>query len=127
MAEHKPDTRSFKQRCELSELRVNYGYPTHHVHWRMQLEALLARTVFFPRRSARAHWIPYRGEGRLLDFGCGAGKFLQQMRALGWTVEGLDISETVAQRVEQATGITVLAGSLPNEHLAAESFDCVTM
>ncbi|HEY7089413.1 MAG TPA: methyltransferase domain-containing protein, partial [Tepidisphaeraceae bacterium] len=36
--------------------------------------------------------VRWHGKGRLLDFGCGSGKFLRQMKACGWNVTGLDFS-----------------------------------
>ena len=30
--------------------------------------------------------LPWHGQGRLLDFGCGAGGFLQRMHCQGWKV-----------------------------------------
>src|ERR1700722_11400534 len=36
--------------------------------------------------------IPWHGQGRLLDFGCGGGKFLKRMTAVGWKTTGIDFS-----------------------------------
>src|SRR5208282_2987380 len=33
----------------------------------------------------------WHGQGRLLDFGCGGGSFLQRMHARGWQVTGVDV------------------------------------
>lgn len=77
--------------------------------------------------NRRAEWIPFRGAGRLLDFGCGAGEFLERMRGRGWSVEGLDMSTLVAHAVIRERGIRVHAGTLPHPNLLPGTFDCVTM
>jgi SAM-dependent methyltransferase len=76
------------------------------------------------------HWrksLPLRGQGRLLDFGCGGGAYLLRMRRQGWNVVGIDACETVVQQLRGSFGLPALAGSLPNAELAEESFDVITM
>jgi 2-polyprenyl-3-methyl-5-hydroxy-6-metoxy-1,4-benzoquinol methylase len=90
------------------------------------LLAALGRTAIRGRRR-RARWIPFRGQGKLLDFGCGRARFGSRMREQGWSVEGLDASAEVAAAVEREEGIRVHLGSLPHADLAPGSFDAVTM
>jgi 2-polyprenyl-3-methyl-5-hydroxy-6-metoxy-1,4-benzoquinol methylase len=71
--------------------------------------------------------MPLQGAGRLLDFGCGGGAFLERMRRAGWQVTGLDISDALAKRVRGELGIPVLTGTLPHPELAEGSFDLITM
>lgn len=73
------------------------------------------------------HCWPVQGQGRLLDFGCGNGRFLVQMRTRGWQVMGVENCEAVAQQVREQLDIPVLTGSLPHPDLAAVSFDLITM
>jgi SAM-dependent methyltransferase len=70
--------------------------------------------------------VPWHGSGRLLDFGCGAGKFLKRMSALGWDVTGIDFSEVAVASVRDA-GLKAMQGSLPHAGLAGQTFDVVTM
>lgn len=65
--------------------------------------------------------------GRLLDVGCGAGRFLNRMRKRGWEVEGVDFDPQAAQRVAARYGIGVHVGDLAACALPAASFDVVTM
>lgn len=78
-----------------------------------------------PRTSLTS--IRYQGEGRLLDFGCGAGWYLQRMRERGWNVTGLDFSAHAAKEVTQKYGIPVLVGTLPHPEVKPASFDVITM
>jgi SAM-dependent methyltransferase len=71
--------------------------------------------------------LPWHGQGRLLDFGCGGGAFLAKMRSHGWRVTGIDNSATTVLRVRAEMGLQVLVGSLPHPDLDPESFDFVTM
>jgi 2-polyprenyl-3-methyl-5-hydroxy-6-metoxy-1,4-benzoquinol methylase len=70
--------------------------------------------------------VPWHGQGRLLDFGCGGGKFLKRMTSVGWKTTGIDFSEAAVEAVRKK-GIPVYQGTLPNENLAPGSFDIVTM
>jgi len=107
-------------------LRSDFGYPPQPAGFGTPAAALLAR-LLIRRSRQRQNWIPFRAPGRLLDFGCGAGDFLKRMRALGWTVEGMDMSEKVARDIHDSSGIRVHVGSLPHADIRPESFDAVTM
>src|SRR5579872_4302141 len=48
------------------------------------------------RRLQRIQGVIGIVSGRLLDLGCGPGFFLSAARALGWDVEGVEISEAAA-------------------------------
>ncbi len=109
-----------------SVLRCDYNYPPQPLGAGVAMLATVGRFLIRSTRR-RAEWIPFRGDGRLLDFGCGAAGFARRMRGFGWSVEGLDASQTVAERVERETGIRVHVGSLPHSRVAPRSFDAITM
>lgn len=75
----------------------------------------------------RRGYLPWPGTGRLLDFGCGAGGFLQRMAGLGWRVTGIDSSNRAVESIRPDSRITTLVGTLPHADLAPGSFDVVTM
>jgi 2-polyprenyl-3-methyl-5-hydroxy-6-metoxy-1,4-benzoquinol methylase len=72
-------------------------------------------------------FLSWRGEGRLLDFGCGGGSFLAHMHRRSWRVTGLDVSKAAVQRVRAELGLRALVGSLPHPELRPASFDVITM
>ncbi len=78
-----------------------------------------------PRKERQA--LPWHGRGRLLDFGCGGGSFLERMHRQGWHVLGLDVSPAAVERVRSVLGLPALQGTLPHADLAPESFDVLTM
>jgi 2-polyprenyl-3-methyl-5-hydroxy-6-metoxy-1,4-benzoquinol methylase len=67
-----------------------------------------------------------RAGARLLDVGCGNGQFLVEMRAAGWTVEGV---ETDARAVAHARerGVAVRQSSVEDGAYPPQTFDTVTM
>jgi 2-polyprenyl-3-methyl-5-hydroxy-6-metoxy-1,4-benzoquinol methylase len=67
------------------------------------------------------------GQCRLLDFGSGAGLFLQRMHNHGWQVVGLDLSAKAVQYVRDVLKLPALVGTLPNPVLPPSSFDLVTL
>ncbi len=71
--------------------------------------------------------LPWHGRGRLLDFGCGGGSFLERMHQQGWQVTGLDSSPAAVERVRTELGVRALLGTLPHPELDSDAFDVVTM
>ncbi|MCA9069042.1 MAG: class I SAM-dependent methyltransferase [Planctomycetaceae bacterium] len=111
---------------ELAVLQTGFGYPAESLSLGDRVKSLVGR-AWISRSAQRQNWIPWRGPGRLLDFGCGGGDFLVAMRKFGWQVEGMDNAESCAHDVTQRTGIPVHVGSLPHPEIQPESFDAVTM
>lgn len=77
-----------------------------------------------PERRGQIAW---HGRGRLLDFGCGGGSFLQRMALRGWTATGLDMSPQAVETVERDLGLQAFVGTLPHPDLRPCSFDVITM
>lgn len=71
--------------------------------------------------------IARHGEGRLLDFGCGHGSFLETMHSLGWEVLGVDFAETAVRRIRGDLGLPAVLGDLFSAELAGRRFDLITM
>lgn len=69
---------------------------------------------------------PPPGRNRLLDVGCGSGRFLLLAGARGWDVLGLDVSE-VGVATARANGVPTRVGSLATVSLPESSFDVVTL
>jgi SAM-dependent methyltransferase len=70
----------------------------------------LARRLdaFFDRQAERAVAArpPDAPPGRLLDVGCGDGRFLHAMQSRGWRVEGLETDPVAASLARRRTGAT---------------------
>ncbi|HTN24538.1 MAG TPA: class I SAM-dependent methyltransferase [Solirubrobacteraceae bacterium] len=71
---------------------------------------------------------PWRPGGALLDVGCGAGGYLDLMRALGWAhVAGVDISARGVETARDALGIEAHQGDLAQVGFDDETFDAVSL
>jgi SAM-dependent methyltransferase len=85
--------------------------------------------AFFDRQAERA--IAARPAnarpGRLLDVGCGDGRFLKAMQTRGWQVEGLETDPVAAGLARRRTGATVHESYLENTPLSEEAFDMVSL
>jgi SAM-dependent methyltransferase len=62
------------------------------------------------------------GEGRCLDLGCGTGVAIPELRRLGWTVVGVDVSEGMLSRA-RAHGVELHQASAESLPFDDESFD----
>ncbi|WP_162657644.1 class I SAM-dependent methyltransferase [Tuwongella immobilis] len=78
-------------------------------------------------RAMERKSLPHHGKGRLLDFGCGGGSFLERMAEQGWEVTGLDTSMSVVERIRSQLKLSAVSGTLPHPELKPETFDVVTM
>jgi SAM-dependent methyltransferase len=79
------------------------------------------------RRAAQDIGAPHKDGNRLLDFGCGSGKFLQEMNALGYQVLGVDAADSVVLHIREELDLPALAGDLSHPDVRASSFDVITM
>lgn len=87
--------------------------------WAALLEPLLSRFL-------DPYLLPVRGEGHLLDLGCGTGHYLARMRELGWEVLGVDQSRHAAAKAKREYDVPVVVSRIPNHELPEGRFDLVT-
>jgi len=77
------------------------------------------------RRRIRENFPPWIGAGRLLDVGCATGRFLHQMRAVGWRVAGIEIDPVAAAKASSVTP-EIFVGDPIDAPFPDGSFDVVT-
>ncbi len=65
--------------------------------------------------------------GSVLDVGCGNGKFLHAMQGNGWTIAGIEPSESGARRAKADYDLDVISDDVLSVDLPSESFDLITM
>lgn len=114
------------RRLQRAVLRADFDYPPQPAGGWTRVLAMVGRRWIRGKRR-RAAWLPYRGQGRLLDFGCGGAVFARQMTEFGWSVEGLDLSASIAAKVQREMGFPVHIGTLPHSDVRPASFDAITM
>ncbi len=89
-------------------------------HLPAKLPAALTRWATLP--ATTPHWI---SGGLLLDVGCGNGRFLRNMQALGWQVQGVELSED-GVRVCRKADLPVHHGDIFSAALPNDHFDVIT-
>ena len=78
------------------------------------------------RRRYKRMYLDQIPTGRLLEVGCGNGKRLARMQALGWDVTGQEIDPVASEYVRTVRGIHVHVGPLETMN-APEKYDVVIM
>jgi len=118
--------KTVRRRLERAVLQRYFDHPSDAAGPATAVMGLLGKAIIRNSRQ-RLPWIPFRPPGRMLDFGCGAGDFMKRMRELGWTVEGIDVSPAMAQRLRESAGLRMHVGSLPHPDVHPDSFDAIVM
>lgn len=68
---------------------------------------------------------PYKQLGRILDFGCGIGGFVDAAQYAGWDSYGIDISPSID--IARERGLKVFQGQLEDLNLPPHFFDVITL
>jgi SAM-dependent methyltransferase len=71
--------------------------------------------------------LPAAPGARILDVGCGGGKYLTFLRERGYEVTGIELNAEVAHAVTVNLGFDVRAGEISGAGLERESFDVITL
>jgi SAM-dependent methyltransferase len=103
-----------------------FGDPPPPRGWAERFLGALASPFVLPARGSLTR-LPYHGQGRLLDFGCGAGWFSRRMQQRGWRVTAMDPHEGSTRFLAEEFGLTTLTGTLPHPQVREGSFDVVVM
>jgi 2-polyprenyl-3-methyl-5-hydroxy-6-metoxy-1,4-benzoquinol methylase len=85
-------------------------------------------TLPYRLRFGNPDWIgrPF-GSGKLLDIGCGAGRFLKQAVELGWQGWGLDLSPYAVQETRRYVPQAIVFQCTLDEFNAQETFAAISM
>lgn len=106
------------------------GYRNARFGSRLQPEIAAGRFIvpLFPTQrrilDRISRYLP-RDRGKLLDFGCGNGAFMQHSARLGWQVIGVDVDPQVVA-AGRKRGLDIRPGGLDALDGVADSFDAVT-
>ncbi len=66
----------------------------------------------------------YKSKGKILDYGCGTGEFLNTCKSANWECWGVEPSETARQKATQLTSLTI---SKSLSQLSNLKFDVITL
>ncbi len=115
---YRPGAGKERNPLEKSVLRSTYGYQ----HLQSFIPDWLGKLM---GKCAYKDSIPFTADGKLLDIGCGGGKFLLSMKKLGWDAEGVEFNQSACETCRQS-GIKVFHGELMEAGIAEASFHVVT-
>jgi len=104
---------------ELDAYYANYSYDDPAA-WEVS-SATAASLAALVRRLE-----PYRGQGRLLDVGCGAGAILRAFAGAGWSCQGTELSGVAADRL-RAGGLVIHVGTLESLRAELGTYDVVVL
>lgn len=97
--------------------------------WKGVVKKLLAKVLFW-RRHAYLPGLFYLEDmkpGKLLEVGCGNGRFLREAAAAGWQPLGIDFDPHAIAAAQTIPGVQASVGDLLSMNLAEGSFDAVVM
>lgn len=106
-----------------------YGYPRREGPARSSVARTWRRLLLYPEylhlRFVGRDILPFRGQGRILDVGCGPGKLLRVLRDWGWDTYGVDFSPVAVDYARAKHQLKVELGTIHEGKYPANYFDVV--
>jgi SAM-dependent methyltransferase len=119
----------FKKRMR-ELVRINYfNYPCNPEENRKRLSSYkrILLWFFYLEYRLRLNIIPYTGEGKILDIGCGNGRYLTTMKKQGWQTFGVEINPKASKYAREELSLDVSTGDVLDCKYQDKFFDVITM
>jgi len=117
------DRKNYNKGLRRFVLENYYGYPSSKGYKPSLFKKGFA---FLSSFAVAKDAIPYRGEGNLLDVGCGGGSHLYRFRNWGWKTYGVEPSEK-GVKLAKELGLNVFHGELTDAGFPDSFFDVVQL
>jgi SAM-dependent methyltransferase len=113
-------------------LQLFYNYPAELCpSFIGRLERIFKQLELKVREKYFLLTVPYSPSKRILDLGCGNGKYLMSLQSLGWKADtqlyGLDYPNESLRRLRESHGLNIMEGDFLSTDLPIDFFDVVTM
>lgn len=133
--------KKLKDRKRSTEKRINkkmnvrelirihyYNYPRNMGEDGKNLSSYKKTLLWFSYLTHRSRLdiIPFIGEGKLLDVGCGNGRYLSTLQKLGWQTYGIEQNPGSSKYARTELHINVETGDLLNYKYKDKFFDVIT-
>lgn len=126
--EQKPILAPLRSKIDYTILSEAFGYELiekRGLRWAGKVFSLIV--PYKDVIGAEIMWLNGRQKGKLLDVGCGSGRFLAKMRELGWDVAGVEPDKTAATIAKEHFKLPVHTGRLDEINLPADLFQAVAV
>jgi len=94
-----------------------YGGEYYKKSWEKDVTEIIARLKDLNR---------LKEPGKLIDVGCGSGRFLYLAREQGWDVEGCDLSPSAVRAIKERLDIKSEVGALEGINFQNDHYDVIT-
>jgi SAM-dependent methyltransferase len=111
-------------------IRINfYNYPYTPGEDKESLHSYKKTLLwfFYITYRSRLDVIPFSGKGRILDIGCGNGRYLSTLKKLGWQTYGVEQNPKASKYARDELHLNVITGDLLNCEYQDKYFDAITM
>jgi SAM-dependent methyltransferase len=111
-------------------IRIHYyNYPCNTEEGRKRLSSYkkILLWFFYLTYRSRLDIIPFTGEGKLLDIGCGNGRYLSILQKLGWQTYGIEQNPSSSEYARTELHLNVETEDLLNYQYKDKFFDVITM
>lgn len=120
---------SFARRIIRHSVFARMGYDTGSMNTFHRLLGMGTYRAFVNRATyGYGEIIPrFIPNGRVLEVGCGDGRFLAILKHLGWEVQGIDLSPVAARRAKKDFDIDVFVGQVDQADFGDRMFDHIRL
>lgn len=108
-------------------LSINKESYLKQVHSALNYLLLFASGQLKQKKALNYMFLDNKTPGKLLEVGCGNGRFLSRMQKLGWDVLGIDFDPNAVKTAQNKYKVPVRLGKLEDIGFSDSSFDAVTM
>ncbi|MFA5032826.1 MAG: class I SAM-dependent methyltransferase [bacterium] len=117
---------SVKYKLREKVLAYYYNYPFSVKNRLSFIEKLLLFPLKFHFSILSNTFIPWNGEGKVLDIGCGMGGNLNKLKKLGWETYGVEPDEYAAGYAKEANH-NIICGTLTDANFLPNFFDAILL